>query len=231
MTIDRRIRPLPTGIATSARAAIIATAVASLLLTGCFTGERPSFDDEGANRAGTSTGSPDIDAVAERLDEVAGATFTATFVIETKFGSLTSTGTVVQTSDGQRTVTVERPAATTRYSILDGDEQTCNVLTGECESALNDARISDVGIPHTFYGPSFATRLRVSADRRIGESSAYTSPIAGRDARCVDVQVAGGTETFCSLDSGVLARFIGNDVTVELTSYSPDADPAMLAAT
>ena len=231
MTIDRRPRPLATGVPTSVRGAVVATVLASLLLASCFTGERPSFEDEGTDRSGTSTGSADIDAVVDRLDEADAATFTAEFVIETKFGSLTSTASVSQAADGRRSVTVERPAATTRYSVLDGGEQTCNVLTGECESELNDARISDVCIPHTFFGPSFATRLRASADRRIGESSAYTSQIGGQDARCVDVQVAGGTETFCALDSGVLARFIGNDVTVELTSYSPDADPALLTAT
>jgi hypothetical protein len=209
----------------------VTIALAAVVLGGCQTGERPSFEDDGNGAAGAaiiSTGSSDIDLVLDRLESVEEATFAAEYDIETKFGSLSSTGTVVQTDDDVRSVTVATPSATTRFlSTPEGDE-TCNLLTDECESVLNDARISDVGIPHTFYGPSFATRLRVSADRRIGESASYTKPIAGQDARCVDVAVAGGTETFCALDSGLLAEFVGADVTIELTSYSPDADAANL---
>lgn len=201
-------------------------AVAAIVLAGCFTGDRPSFEDEGA--AMISTGSADIDVVLDRLESLNSASFAAEYEIETKFGALVSTGSVVQTDEAVRSVTVANPSATTRYiSGPDGDE-TCNLLTNECEPELNDARISDVGIPHTFYGPSFATRLRVSADRRIGESNSYTKPIAGQDARCVDVSVAGGTETFCALDSGLLAQFIGADVLIDLTSYSPDVDAANL---
>lgn len=201
-------------------------ALAALTLSSCFTGERPSFEDEGEPDAESlGTGSVDVDVVLDRLDSSDDAAFTATYTIDTKFGALTSTATVVSAADGRRSVTVERPGVTTRFRVVDGDEQTCDAATGECESSLNDARISDVGIPHTFYGPSFARRLRVSADRRIAESAAYTEPIAGQDARCVDVTVAGGTETFCALDDGPLARFVGADVTVELTGYSRDVDP------
>ena len=68
----------------------------------------------------------------------------------------------------------------------------------------------------------------MSANRRISDSAAYTKDVAGQDARCVDVTVAGGTETFCALDSGVLAEFVGADVSVTLTDYSPDADETQL---
>lgn len=208
----------------SGRTAALLGATA-IVLAGCFTGERPSFEDEDASTALVSTGSDDIDLVLDRLESTDGATFTADYEIETKYGGLASTGTVVQSGDEMRVVTIASPSATTRFiSSPDGDE-TCNLLTDECESELNDARISDVGIPHTFYGPSFATRLRVSADRRISDSNSYTKPIAGQDARCVDVTVTGGTETFCALDSGVLAQFIGADVSIDLTDYRAEADP------
>ena len=204
-------------------------AFVTLSVSGCFTGERPTFEnqdtivvDEG------STGSVDIDAVLERLERVGLASFTADYTIETRFGALTSRATVVQGEGDRSAVVVERDAGTTRFAESSDSETTCDVITGECESSLNDARISDVGIPHTFYGPSFARRLRVSADRRIADSSAYTKTIAGQDARCVDVTVSGGTETFCALDSGVLAEFVGADVTVTLDEYSPVADEALL---
>lgn len=198
---------------------LLALALAALTLSSCFTGERPSFEDEEEpDVESVSTGDADIDVVLGRLEAADRAEFTALYEIETKFGSLVSTADVVRSDDTGLSVTVDRAGVTTEFSVDPaGRELTCNVTTGECESSLNDARISDVAIPHSFYGPSFANRLRVSADRRIGQSAAYTEQIAGEDARCVDVTVAGGTETFCALDDGPLARFIGNDVTVELT--------------
>ena len=69
----------------------------------------------------------------------------------------------------------------------------------------------------------------MSADRRIGGASGYDETIAGQPARCVDVTVAGGTETFCALASGALGRFVGNDVTATLTSYEPLVDTAAFA--
>ena len=199
-------------------------AIAALTLSACFTGERPSFEDENEpDVESISTGEADIDLVLDRLDDADRGVYRAEYTIETKFGSLTSTATVARTADDTLSVIVDRAGVTTEFTVdAEGREQTCNVVTGECESSLNDARISDVAIPHTFYGPSFASRLRVSADRRIGESSAYTESIAASDARCVDVTVAGGTEVFCALDEGPLARFVGNDVTVELTSFTSD---------
>ncbi len=215
----------------SSRSPRLAIAVASfaLVLTGCFTGERPSFEDE-QDGAAVSTGSAEIDGVLDLLDSADDAQFTAEYEIVTKFGALDSTATVSHDDAGRLSVVVERSSATTRYLAADGNETTCNVVTSECESQLNDARMSDVGIPHTFYAPSFATRLRVSADRRIGDTVGYEETIAGQPATCVDVTVAGGTETFCALASGPLGRFVGNDVTVTLTDFQPSAEPSAFDA-
>lgn len=223
MMCSRPGRPVATFVA------IVAVAVCASSMASCATGERPAFRDEIEPEVeAVSTGNADIDAVLERLDGAERSTFTATYTIETKFGSLSSTATVVEAGDGRSAVTIERPAGTTRFIVGDDGARTCDLATGDCEPELNDARISDVGIPHSFYGPSFARRLRVSADRRIGGSQAYVEQITGRDASCVDVTVAGGTETFCALDSGALAEFVGADVTVTLTDYSPEPDESQL---
>ena len=79
------------------------------------------------------------------------------------------------------------------------------------------------------------TRLEVDAGRRIGPSVASSLTIAGLPATCVDVVLPSAATTtgsvrYCALDSGVLARYFGADVSIELTSFSlavvaADLDP------
>ena len=209
--------------ATRRRASLFVIAAASLLLAGCFTGERPSFEDEDAVPT-EPTGNDEIDAVLGLLDSVDNAEFTAGYAIETKFGDLSSTGLVVQAAGQRRSVTVDNDARSVRFIVDGADERTCDLTTAQCEASLNDARISDTQLPHTFYGPAFAARLRADADRRIADPRTYEKSIAGQEAQCVDVDVSGGTKTYCALPSGALAEFVGADVTIELTSYSPEPD-------
>ena len=124
-------------------------------------------------------------------------------------------------------MTVQNEAVHVRFVDDGDDERTCDLTTSECETGLNDARISNTQLSHTFYGPSFARRLRVSADRRVGDPVPSSRTVAGQPAECVDVPVTGGIETFCALASGALAEFVGADVTIVLTSYSPEPDPSL----
>ncbi|MEL6890331.1 MAG: hypothetical protein AAFP84_01940 [Actinomycetota bacterium] len=195
------------------------------MLTGCFTGERPSFEDEAPESA--STGDPAIDLVLRRLESVDRAQFTAAFQIDTKFGTLRSTAQVAQAAGQRLTVTVANETVNTRFVDDGDDERTCDLNTAECEAELNDARISNTQLSREFYGPSFARRLRVSADRRIGDPVPSSTTVAGQPAECVEVPVSGGIETYCALDSGVLARFAGADVQIELTAYSPTPDESL----
>lgn len=192
-------------------------------LGGCFTGERPTFDDEQSGPAETS-GNEAIDSVLGLFDSVDTSEFTAEYDIETKFNTVSSTGVVAQAAGDRRSITIENDDRSVRFIVDGTDERTCDLATAECEAALNDARISDTQLSHSFYGPAFAQRLRADAERRVGDPVASTKEIAGQDATCVDVAVAGGTKTYCALDSGVLAEFIGADVTIELTGYSPEPD-------
>ena len=214
----------PTRPARTHHVALVATLLVAVLgLTSCFTGERPSFRDESTVPAAT-TGSAEIDAVLGLLDSVAAAEFTAGYAIETKFNSVSSTGLVVQAPGQRRSITVDNADRSVRFIVDGTDERTCDLRLAECETSLNDARISDTQLPHSFYGPAFAARLHADADRRIGEPVAYDETIAGQPAKCVDVVVAGGTKTYCALTTGPLAEFVGADVTIELTSYSPQPD-------
>ena len=195
-----------------------------MTVSACFTGQRPEFEDE---RETISSGNADIDAVLVRLEGVDDAQFTAGFDIRTNFGPVESNGTVTQAAGKRRSITVENDAIRTRFVFEGESVRTCNLVTAECEASINDARMSNTQLAHTFYAPSFATRLRTSADRRIGDAVGYDDTIAGQVARCVDVTVSGGTETFCAVESGVLAKFRGADVEIDLTSYSPQPDDSL----
>jgi hypothetical protein len=194
--------------------------VLTIVLTACATGARPYFQDQ--QPAPAETGNDAIDAVLERLGRASRAEMTADYEILTRLGGATTAATVVQQPPTRRSVTI----GDIRFLYDEGPIGTCDLTTSECEASIDDARISDVGIAHRFYAEDFARRLRVDANRRIGEPVASTIDIAGMPAQCVDVPVSGGTKTYCALDVGPLARYDGNDVQIDLVSYVAGVDPS-----
>lgn len=219
MTIARRLR----SHARRTIGQVLAAGLAVTALTACMTGARPSFDPDQPAQA--ATGDPAVDAVLERLDRVGVEQFTADYTILTRLGGQESTATVVQTTDGRRSITIND------VRFIDGADttSTCRLATGECEATINDARVSDIQVTHDFYGPSFARRLRVDAGRRIDDARGYTDTIAGQPATCADVPVSGGTKVYCALDTGPLARYDANDLLIEMTTVSPTPDESTFA--
>ncbi len=71
----------------------------AILLTGCFTGKRPTVTTE-PFPAGSSTGDPAIDQVLAQLDAVNEGPYTATYTVLTKFGNTTKPWAVT----GRKTV-------------------------------------------------------------------------------------------------------------------------------
>jgi hypothetical protein len=189
-------------------------------LTGCFTGKRPTFDDSPPQEL---SGHADIDAVLTRLDSIPIARFTADYKVLTKLGNRTSIATVVQAGDSRRSITVNA----VRYIFDGATVATCNLDEGNCEATINDARTSDVLLTHDFYANSAARRLRVDANRRIGDPTGFGITQGGQQALCVDVPVTGGTKRYCALESGVLALYDGNDLHIALTEYSSTPDETL----
>ncbi len=202
-------------IARPVRFSLLAVAALPLLLTGCFTGQRPSFGCSG----GETTGRAEIDAVLTRFDCVAPARFTADYSILTRLGGIESAAVVVQ-DVGRRSVTIND----VRYLNNEGQEATCDLVAGTCEAVINEARTSDLQVTSEFYATAMANRLRVDAERRIGDPVASELQIAGQTAACVDLPVTGGIKVYCALETGVLAKYDGNDLLIELTGYSPTPD-------
>lgn len=187
--------------------------LAMALLGGCFTGERPSFEEREA------VGDPVIAAVLARLDRAEATAFTAHYDIIPSRTGATTKAVVRRLPDGSQRISIGDVLYTT-----DGTKsRTCVDDDSGCVDGIDDARISDLNITHRFWGPSFADRLRLDASRSIADGVAREVAIAGQPATCADVTVVGGTVTYCALDAGVLARYFGADVSIELTFFSASA--------
>src|SRR6056297_66136 len=199
-------------------AALVSALVATLVFAGCATGPRPSFDADEPARG--DTGDAAVDAVLDRLDAVTPQQFTARYEILTRLGGLESTATVVQADNSRRSITIND----VRSLNGAGTASTCNVTTGECEASINDARVSNVQITHEFYASSSAQRLRVDADRRIGDTRGYEITQADRQALCVDVPVSGGIKSYCAFENGPLARYDGADLFIQAVALDDAAD-------
>ena len=199
-------------------AALVACAA---LLSSCFTGERPTL---GGCAFAETTGRVEIDSVLERFDCVSPELFTADYTVLTRLGDFTSTAQVVQ-APGKRSITINM----VRY-IYEGESMiTCDLSQGTCEGEMNEARTSDVLLTSEFYAKAMAARLRVDADRRIGDPIGSEITQGGQQALCVDIPVTGGTKRYCALESGALAVFDGSDLLIELTGFSPTPDDTAFA--
>lgn len=206
-------------------ATCLGVAVAMLLLTGCLTGERPTLADDTA--VGAPVGDPAVDAVLQRLGEVDGAVFTASYEITNNFGPVTKSASVTQTAERRRSITI----GDIRF-VFDGQTAiTCDLRQSDdnCTGTVDDAAISDLQVTHQFYGRSAANRLRTDATRRVGPTEGYEAEFAGRLAICASVPVSGGSKVYCALDDGVLASYQGPDVLIELTGFEPAADEGLFA--
>lgn len=199
---------------------------AGLLPAACITGERPSFEDS-PTVVGTMTGDEVIDAVLTSLDAVDGAVFTGDYTATLAFGGTASTMRVTQSAPGRTSVTI----GDIRYLVDGSTSQTCRLSTGVCEAGIAAAAVSDTGLTPEFVFGDLAKRLRRDSAARIGPPIASTTQIAGQPANCVDVPVDGGTKSYCALSNGVVARFIGGDVALDLIGYTPAATDLLFTPT
>lgn len=194
--------------------------VAALLLTGCFTGERPTFSDSNAFPPGATTGDPVIDSVLQKLDNATTGPATAAYSVLTKFGN-TTTPALVALEPGKRSVTV----GNTRYIQTETLAATCTEDgTTPCVDGFDPARISDVGVTVDFYAADTATRLRVDAAAKIGPPVERTENIAEQQASCIDIPLPGGVAVYCVLDNGLVAKVDDGAVLITMTLYGEVVD-------
>jgi hypothetical protein len=190
-------------------------AAMTVLLSACFTGERPRLV-EGA----TSTGDAAADAVLNRLEVAGDAAFTGDYEVVTKFGDVTTPATVVQAGPARRAITI----GDVRFIVDGADTATCDLGSDSCSTTIDAARVSNLQLTPDFYAASPAARLRRDTEQRAGPTRASSETIAGQPATCVVITTTEGESTYCALDSGPLARLEAADLSIELTDYSPTPD-------
>jgi hypothetical protein len=204
------------------RPGVLALALSAVLLTGCFTGERPHFNDD-PFPTGAMTGDAAIDAVLLKLDTPVTGPVTATYSVLTKFGNITNTAAAVVDA-GNRSVTI----GNVRYIQTPTAGATCTVDGSvPCTAALDASRVSDIGVTIDFYSAEAATRLRRDARAKIAPTTPHAETIADQSAICVDVPLAGGTAVYCALDNGLVAKVDDGDVAVNLTALAATADAVL----
>ena len=205
------------------RRSAVALTLSMLLLTGCFTGERPYFSDQ-PFPAGAMTGNAEVDAVLTRLDAVTTGPVTAGYSVLTKFGNVTNVAVVVLGA-GARSVTI----GNVRYIETANGVATCTEDGSvPCSDTLEPSRISNIGVTIDFYSAEAATRLRRDFRAAIAPPTGRTSVIADQPSTCVDVPLPGGVAVYCVLDNGLVARLDDGDVAVNLTLYGEMAEPERL---
>jgi hypothetical protein len=196
-------------------------AAAVVAMSGCFTGERPTLAEN------TTTGSPEVDALIERVDAVGDAVFTARYDVLTAFTNQTTAVTAAQSEPGRRSLTV----GDVRYLHDGSSARTCTVSTGECIESIDASRVSDVQVTPDFLATALSARIRHDAEVAVGPPTATTEQIQDETASCVAIPVEAATITYCVLDNGVLARMDAADIDVTMTDYSTAADESLFTPT
>jgi hypothetical protein len=193
----------------------------TLLLTACATGPRPTLVDQP-----TATDTV-AQAVLDRLERASSATFTADYEITPSLTGQPTHATVIQEGSQQR-VTI----GDVDYFTDGTTSRTCAVGGTDCVDSIDDARISNLNVTSKFWGPSVASKLELDTARSVDATTGRIDTIANRPATCADVHVPSidgvGSVTYCAVDDGVLARYYGADVTIELTSFVPSVDESQL---
>ena len=207
------------------RRGAVALVLSTLLLTGCFTGKRPYFNDD-PFPAGAPTGYAEADAVLAKLDAVTPGPVTAAYSVLTKFGNTTSPAVAVLDA-GSRSVTI----GNVRY--IQTPHRVGHLHRGRFRAVHRGSRCGPRQ-RHRHHHRLLRRRGRHSpAPRRSccqiappTASSLQRSP--SRWPPASSVPLAGGAAMYCVLDDGMLAKLDDGDVAINLTLYGALADNSRL---
>ena len=201
--------------------ALLALPAAAVLLTACVTGKRGHL--EAAVAGAEAVNDPAVQAVVGKLETPNTTQYTAVYNVITKFGNTTVSATVAQSSPVDRSITI----GNVRFLDEQAGAQTCDLTTHQCDSGLQDQRVSNTQLTHDFYAASPALRLRHDVNTMVSAAAGSTKQVAGQNATCVQTFFAAGSKTYCVLDNGLLAQQDTPDLRIDLTSLTTAADATL----
>lgn len=172
------------------------------------------------------TGDVNIDAVLSLFDAVGTATFTAEYT-----GVLTFDGTSTPAAVAQDSTPSSGPSPSAR---CDSSAMPPVIAPAWSTPGCANPRSSrppsqhrpHAGVRRGRHGQAPPSRRRRQG-RRHHAVHRHGSRARGH---IVDVPVTGGIKQYCAFTNGVLARFVGGDVTIDVVSITDTADPALFEA-
>jgi hypothetical protein len=203
---------------------VAAALLAAASLSACFTGERPTLSAPPVGGVkGSPTGDPAVDSVLSWLEASSRGPFTARYDGLLKANGAASAAVVTEDGTGRRAATI----GGVRFLTEAGNQQTCDLPTGTCESGILEERASATGFTSQLEANVPAQRLRITLSRAVGPAVGRSEVIAGLTANCVDIPATAEViETYCALQNGVIARWDAADVHLELTTFDPAVSDA-----
>ena len=199
---------------------LASASVGALVLSGCFTGERPTLMPEKTVPAVSDTAIQDVIAI---LNSTPTSNFTIAYEVVTKFGDLHTAATLAFDPSLGTSITI----AEVRYIYLaNGTTLTCSTITSDCAPGIDESRVSDRQLVSTIFKKATIERMQQDARVAVGSAVASDVVIVDNNASCsaipvVDSNGATQSKTYCAFtDLGVVASMDTADLAITALSFT-----------
>jgi len=209
---------------------LASTSIGALVLSGCFTGERPTLMPEKTVPAVSDAAIQEVIAI---LNSTPIANFTIAYEVVTKFGDLHTAATLAFDPSLGTSITI----AEVRYIYLtNGTTLTCSTITSDCAPGIDESRVSDRQLVSTIFKKATIERMQQDARVAVGSAVASDEVIVDNNASCSAIPVVDGngatqSKTYCAFtDLGVVASMDTADLTITALSFTATATADQFSA-
>jgi len=209
---------------------LASASIGALVLSGCFTGERPTLMPEKTVPAVSDAAIQEVIAI---LNSTPIANFTIAYEVVTKFGDLHTAATLAFDPSLGTSITI----AEVRYIYLtNGTTLTCSTITSDCAPGIDESRVSDRQLVSTIFKKATIERMQQDARVAVGSAVASDEVIVDNNASCSAIPVVDGngasqSKTYCAfIDLGVVASMDTADLTITALSFTATATADQFSA-
>jgi hypothetical protein len=209
---------------------LASASISALVLSGCFTGERPTLMPEITVPAVSDTAIQEVIAI---LNSTPTSNFTIAYEVVTKFGDLRTAATLAFDPSLGTSITI----AEVRYIYLaNGTTLTCSTITSDCAPGIDESRVSDRQLVSTIFKKATTERMQQDARVAVGSAVASDEVIVDNNASCSAIPVVDGngatqSKTYCAFtDLGVVASMDTADLTITALSFTATATADQFSA-